>query len=74
MCNRIDIIYLVSTQYKNQENITSCEKCGEPLDEPVSQILIKREGDKTNTRAPTSWVCKKCGHNTYRDYDHLKTA
>ena len=47
-----------------------CEKCGLEM-EIQSQIFIKKEGDKINTRTPMVWKCPN-NHYQYEKYDNLK--
>lgn len=46
-----------------------CSYC-ELESEIVSQMFVKREGDKINTRTPMSYKCPN-GHIEYRKYDSL---
>ncbi|WP_428324445.1 hypothetical protein [Nitrosopumilus sp.] len=39
--------------------------------ERISQIFVKNEGEKTNTRAPMSWKCLN-NHYHHEKYDNLK--
>lgn len=47
-----------------------CPKCGLPM-QLLSQILIKKEGKKENTRMPTTWICQN-NHYHHAKYDSLK--
>ena len=47
-----------------------CNEC-ELESEIISQLLVKTEGDKINTKTPMVWKCPN-EHITYRKYDDLK--